>query len=208
MTTLVKALYALRVRMGHLALEPAVGRQTIEVIPVGESHRPTAHHRAVACRIGLLRLHGIHRLLPRRSGGNARQDRPGVDPHIIRSGLEPGYEALSQVRGVQGAMGQEAVGQGHRHLGVVGEGAGRQRARSHVAHQAVGRATGAELEGHAEGVSCGSAHGAALYAILDLGVHDWVLRGLARCQKRRRTACRTSQVRATRRYRLQGTEQV
>jgi len=152
--------------MRHPALQAAVGEQRVEVVPMRQRDGPAAHHRAVAGRVGPGLLDGLHGLLPRCAARDLAQYAAGLDADVVGAGAIPGDEALGEVGRVQRAMGQEALGQGQGHLGVVGEGAGGQAAGSHVAHQLIRRMGGAELQGHAQRVADRRADGDAAQTIV------------------------------------------
>ena len=94
-----------------------------------------------------------------------------MDAHVVRPGAQPGHEAPGQIRRVQRPVGQQALGQRQGHLGVVGEAAGRDASRPHLAYQASSGLAGAELQRHAQRIAHGRAHGAALDAVHHFGIH-------------------------------------
>ena len=81
---------------------------------------------------------------------------------------------------VERAVRQEALGQGQRHLRVVGEGAGRQPVRLHRAHEVIQWDGPAEFQRHAQGVADGRADRDAAQAILEDVVHGHAPTGQSR----------------------------
>jgi len=152
-------------RVRDLALARALAQQIVRPVPAGQRDGPAAHQRAVAGGVRMAALllgdDGFPRLAARHPPEHAAR----LNPDVGRVRHRPGGKPPGQIVQVQRALVEQALRQRKRHLGVVGEGAGGQAPRDHLANQIIERARRSEFQRHAQRVANRRAHRAAARAV-------------------------------------------